>query len=117
MADDGDWGCNCEDDIRHYLHNLDFFAGVADKMKNIALTKTEVIALFNKWMEFMILEEQAAVEEQSNPFLDLVRGFMHDAVEGVDINLTDLSDPNFSFSMDTDDLDEEGDDDESLHRP
>ena len=42
---------------------------------------------------------------------------MQEAAEGVDINLSDLSDPNFSFTMDTDDLDEEGDDDESLHRP
>ncbi len=116
MDDDGDWGCNCEDDIRHYLHNLDFFAGVADKMKHIALTKSEILALFNKWMEFMILEEKA-IEEQTNPFFDMVRGFMQDAAEGVNINLSDVSDPNFSFSMDTDDLDEEGDDDESLHRP
>jgi hypothetical protein len=115
--DDSDWGCDCEDDIRHYLHNLDFFAGVADKMKNIALTKSEVLALFNKWMEFMTLEEKAMESTVSNPFIDMIRGFMQEAAEGVDINLSDLSDPNFSFTMDTDDLDEEGDDDESLHRP
>ena len=109
MEDEFD--CMCEDDIRHYLHNLDFFAGVADKMKNIALTKSEVLTLFDRWMDAVAIASHDEHEHESeNPFMDMIRGFMKDAAEGVEINLTDLDNPNFTFNMEPSDLDEDDDD-------
>ena len=111
MEDEFD--CMCEEDIRHYLHNLDLFAGVADKMKNIALTKSEILTLFDRWMdattggEYLHDHDDAPPE---NPFMDMIRGFMKDAAEGVEINLTDLDNPNFTFNMEPSDLDEDDDD-------
>ena len=117
MEDGDDRNCECEEDIRHYLHNLDYFAGIAEQMKHIALTKSEILALFNQWMD-NVGDQYSHPEDNynSNPFMDLIRGFMQDAAEGVSINLSDIDNPNFSFTMDTSDLEEEGDDDESLHK-
>ena len=113
MEDDG-FDCECEEDIRHYLHNLDFFAGVADKMKHIALTKSEVLTLFDRWMEAYTMSAHRDYDdrdsEPQNPFMDMIRGFMKDAAEGVEINLTDLDNPNFTFNMEPSDLDEDDDD-------
>ncbi len=110
-----DW---TEEDIRHYLHDLDYFAGVASQMKHIALTKSEILTLFTDWMDIRGRDYNRHEENyNSNPFMDLIRGFMQDAAEGVSINLSDIDNPNFSFTMDTSDLEEEGDDDdESLHK-
>jgi hypothetical protein len=116
---DDDYDCECEEDIRHYLHNLDFFAGVADKMKHIALTKSEILSLFDRWMDVISIEHHDHEEESSmNPFMDMIRGFMEDAADSVKINLTDLKDPNFSFTMEPSDLEDgDDDDDEPLHSP
>ena len=109
--DDESFDCECEEDIRHYLHNLDFFAGVADKMKHIALTKSEVLALFDRWMDAYAVSEHTPEDyEPQNPFMDMIKGFMEDAADSVKINLTDLKDPNFTFNMEPSDLDEDDDD-------
>ncbi len=120
MDESDDWDCQCEEDIRHYLHNLDFFAGVAEQMKHIALTKSEILALFHQWMEATVDQQYSHENDNynSNPFMDMIRGFMEDAADSVKINLSDIDNPNFSFTMDTSDLEEEGDDDdEPLHKP
>jgi hypothetical protein len=49
--------------------------------------------------------------------MDMIRGFMEDAADSVKINLTDLKDPNFSFTMEPSDLEDGDDDDEPLHSP
>jgi len=121
MEGEDDWKCDCEEDISHYLHNLDYFAGIAEKMKHIALTKSEILALFNHWMDNVATNYDPHDHEDnynSNPFMDMIRGFMQDAADSVSINLSDIDNPNFSFTMDTSDLEEEGDDDdEPLHKP
>ena len=109
-----DYDCECEEDIRHYLHNLDFFAGVSDKMKHIALTKSEVLTLFDRWMDaytnnYAHDDYDGNDSETNNPFMDMIRGFMEDAADSVKINLTDLKDPNFTFNMEPSDLDEDVD--------
>lgn len=110
MEDEFD--CMCEEDIRHYLHNLDFFAGVADKMKNIALTKSEILTLFDRWMDAVAMADDHDHDDSpsENPFMDMIRGFMREAADGVEINLTDLDNPNFTFNMEPSDLDEDDDD-------
>ncbi len=117
--EDAGFDCECEEDIRHYLHNLDFFAGVADKMKHIALTKSEVLTLFDRWMDAYTnnyahndydRDDNQNDSEPYNPFMDMIRGFMEDAADSVKINLTDLKDPNFTFNMEPSDLDEDDDD-------
>lgn len=115
--DDADYDCECEEDMKHYLYNLDYFAGVADKMKHIALTKSEILALFDRWMDAIAMSHEHEEEMSDNPFMDMIRGFMQDAAEGVKINLTDVDDPNFSFTMEPSDLEEDDDDDEPLHSP
>ena len=109
--------CECEADMKHYLYNLDFFAGLADKMKHIALTKTEILSLFDRWMDVISISHEDQEDNKINPFMDMIRGFMEDAADNVKINLTDLKDPNFSFTMDPSDLEEGDDDDEPLHSP
>ena len=116
MNEDEDYDCECEDDMNHYLHNLDYFAGVADKMKHIALSKSEVLTLFDRWMDVITVSHDHE-EESDNPFMDLIRGFMKDAADSVKINLTDVDNPNFSFTMEPSDLEDEDDDDEPLHSP
>ena len=111
LMDDESFDCECEEDIRHYLHNLDFFAGVADKMKHISLTKSEVLTLFDRWMDVYTVSEHIHEDtEPPNPFMDMIKGFMEDAADSVKINLTDLKDPNFTFNMEPSDLDEDDDD-------
>ena len=118
MDGEDDWNCDCEEDIRHYLHNLDYFAGIAEQMKHIALTKSEILALYKQWLEAIPKDYDPHEDNyNSNPFMDMIRGFMQDAADSVSINLSDIDNPNFSFTMDTSDLEEEGDDDESLHKP
>ena len=113
-----DYDCECEEDMKHYLHNLDFFAGVADKMKNIALTKSEILSLFDRWMDVISISHEDPEIDNANPFMDMIRGFMEDAADSVKINLTDLKDPNFSFTMEPSDLEDgDDDDDEPLHSP
>jgi hypothetical protein len=113
-----DYDCECEEDMKHYLHNLDFFAGVADKMKNIALTKSEILSLFDRWMDVISISHEDQEIDNANPFMDMIRGFMEDAADSVKINLTDLKDPNFSFTMEPSDLEDgDDDDDEPLHSP
>ena len=105
-----DYDCECEEDIRHYLHNLDFFAGVADRMKHIALTKSEVLTLFDRWMEAYTnnyahndydRDYDDRDSEPQNPFMDMIRGFMEDAADSVKINLTDLKGSKLYFQYGT----------------
>ena len=97
MNDEHD-DCGCEEDISHFLHNLDYFAKTCDAMKHIALTKTEVLHLFNTWLNG--IEESESIP--SNPFLDMITDMMSNTTENLD--------PNFSFSIN---LEEEDEDDEN----
>lgn len=99
--------CGCEEEIQHFLHNLDFFAKTCDNLKHIALSKSEVLNLFKAWFELTSFEE----EEEESPFGFF--GRMMDAF-GDSVNLTDVE-PNLSFNIDLD-ANEEDDDDDSVSR-
>lgn len=97
MSDEHD-DCGCEEDISHFLHNLDYFAKVCDSLKHIALTKTEVLNLFNTWLNG--IEEQESVS--TNPFIDMITDMISNSTENLD--------PDFSFSIN---LEEDDEDDEN----
>jgi hypothetical protein len=64
--------CGCEEDINHFLYNLNYFASRCHThLTAIQLNKNEIMGMFKYWMQ------SVTQEDEHNPFMSFAEDFIN----------------------------------------
>ena len=68
--------CGCEDDINHFLYNLNYFAARCHThLTALQLNKSEILSLFNFWVKSITMS--GVGEDTHNPFMSFAEDFIN----------------------------------------
>ena len=65
--------CGCEEDINHFVYNLNYFAARCHShLTALQLNKAEIMSMFKIWL-------QGVQEEEHNPFMAFANDFINNS--------------------------------------